>query len=213
MALVQGLGIAITGDVNPSDQISSGMIQRRDSSHTHTSLEKMRTKSEMAMKFLACIIREMNPVFAGEILELWKEYEKGETDTSKLVREISKLETLQQAIGYEERTGKSVADILQLTHEITLPELQSLKDACIHKYNELKERRTTDITIIFISGKICAIVSTELIVAQVVLVSEREHNVLCSRKSLTSLIYQWEICCERKPMIPIRPMVDSLRKA
>ena len=56
----------------------------------------------MALKFLACTIRPLNPNFADLILELWYEFEAGETRTSQLVRQIDKLECIDQAIIYEE---------------------------------------------------------------------------------------------------------------
>lgn len=43
-------------------------------------------REEMALKFLACIIRPLNPSFAGLILELCCEFAAGETQTSQLVQ-------------------------------------------------------------------------------------------------------------------------------
>jgi hypothetical protein len=86
------------------------------------------------------------------ILELWHEFEDGETRAALLVQQIDKLDCMQQAVIYEERTGKNMGDFMELKEKITLPELKPLLDACLAKYKELQLRRQADITIIFVSG-------------------------------------------------------------
>jgi hypothetical protein len=103
----------------------------------------------MALKFLVCIIRSTNPEFAGRVLELWYEYEKGETRAAILVKQMDKLECMHQAVIYEERTGIDMSDFMQLKEKVTLPELQPLLETCFLKHNELKLRRQFDIVVVF----------------------------------------------------------------
>jgi 5'-deoxynucleotidase YfbR-like HD superfamily hydrolase len=106
----------------------------------------------MALKFLACTIRPTNPKFADQILELWDEYEEGKTRAALLAKQMDKLECIQQAVIYEERTGKDMSDFILLKEKVTLPELKPLLDTCLQKYDELKLRRQADIVVVFVSG-------------------------------------------------------------
>jgi 5'-deoxynucleotidase YfbR-like HD superfamily hydrolase len=111
----------------------------------------------MALKFLVYIIRSTNPEFAGRVLELWYEYEKGETRAAILVKQMDKLECMHQAVIYEERTGIDMSDFMQLKEKVTLPELQPLLETCFLKHNELKLRRQFDIVVVFVSGMACLV--------------------------------------------------------
>jgi Adenylate kinase/HD domain len=106
----------------------------------------------LALKFLSCTIRETHPEFAAMILELWYEFEEGKTLTATIVQQIDKLECVQQAVMYEERTGKDMSDFMKLAEKITLHQLKPLKDTCLAKYQELQLRRKADDIIIFVSG-------------------------------------------------------------
>ena len=107
----------------------------------------------MALKFLACTMRSTNPDFADRILELWYEFEKGETRVALLVRQIDKLECMHQAVIYEERTGEDMRNFMELEGEITLPELNPLLDTVLRKFEELKMRKRADIVMVFVSGR------------------------------------------------------------
>ncbi|KAL8881212.1 MAG: hypothetical protein Q9198_001539, partial [Flavoplaca austrocitrina] len=137
MALVHDMGEAVIGDITPFDGIS------RDEKHL---------REEMALKFLACTIRPLNPSFADLILELWCEFEEGETRTSQLVRQIDKLECIDQAIIYEERSGVNLGNFMALEEQITLPELQRWKKIRLQDYENLKSRKKARITVVFVSG-------------------------------------------------------------
>ncbi|KAL9632746.1 MAG: hypothetical protein Q9204_003662 [Flavoplaca sp. TL-2023a] len=106
----------------------------------------------MALKFLACTIRPLKPSFADLILELWCEFEAGETRTSQLVRQIDKLECIDQAIIYEERSGVNLGNFMALEEQITLPELKSWKKIRLQDYENLKSRKKAPITVVFVSG-------------------------------------------------------------
>ena len=108
----------------------------------------------MALKFLTCTIRSSHPDFADLIMELWYEFEKGETDVAVLVRQIDKLDSIVQAVIYEERTGKDMSEFMELKDEITLPELRPLLDTCLEEREELRLRRQAeaDLIVVFVSG-------------------------------------------------------------
>lgn len=106
----------------------------------------------MAFEFLACTIRPTNPKFADQILELWNEYEEGKTRAALLAKQMDKLECIQQAVIYEERTGKDMSDFMGLKEKVTLPELKPLLDTCLQKYDELKLRKQANLFVVFVSG-------------------------------------------------------------
>jgi 5'-deoxynucleotidase YfbR-like HD superfamily hydrolase len=159
IALVHDMGEAIIGDITPSDGISPGKcpfsIQRISSDR----IEVKHTREELALEFLACTIRPTNPKYADRILELWCEYEEGKTRAALLAKQMDKLECIQQAVIYEERTGKDMSDFMALEARITLPELKPLLDACLQKYDELKQRKQANIVVVFVSGIACQLSS------------------------------------------------------
>jgi 5'-deoxynucleotidase YfbR-like HD superfamily hydrolase len=93
----------------------------------------------MAFKYLKITICRTNPAFADLMMDLWYEYEEGKTRAAHLVREIDKLECIQQAVIYEERTGKDMSDFMKLKVKVTQPELQQLLDTTLEKYGELQQ--------------------------------------------------------------------------
>lgn len=108
----------------------------------------------MALKFLACTIRPSNPGFADSLLENWYEYEAGETQASLLVRQMDKLECIDQAILYEERSGLGLGEFMALKEQITLPELKPWLQMRLQDYENLKARKNANIVVVFVSGKI-----------------------------------------------------------
>ena len=109
----------------------------------------------MALKFLACTVRAANPQFAESILELWYEYEAGETRAAVLVRQMDKLECIDQAIIYEERSGLDLGEFMALKEEITLPELKTWLEIRLRDYEELKLRKKANTDVVFVSGRRC----------------------------------------------------------
>ena len=109
---------------------------------------------EMALKYLACTIRATNPSYADKMPELWYEYEEGSSRAAVLVRQVDKLECIQQAVIYEERTGKDMSDIMKLQEKITLPELKPLLSTCLQQYRDLQARQQEDVVVIFVSGMV-----------------------------------------------------------
>jgi len=106
----------------------------------------------VGMKYLACTVRQANPVFADQILELWSEHEEGASLAARLVRQLDKLECLDQAVIYEERSGVNLEEFMGLEEQVTLPELRDLVDMRLQDYERLRSRARTHIVIIFVSG-------------------------------------------------------------
>ncbi|KAF2113719.1 cytidylate kinase [Lophiotrema nucula] len=137
MALIHDMGEALVGDITPSDGISR---------------EEKYTREEMAFKFLACTLRSSHPTFADSILDLWHEYENRETQAAMLVHQIDKLECLNQAVIYEQRTGIDLDEFMELEEKISLPQLRPLLDACLQKRKEVALRQQAGLTVVFVSG-------------------------------------------------------------
>jgi len=117
----------------------------------------------MALKFLACTIRDSNPAFADSILDLWHEYERGESAAAMLVREVDKLECIQQANIYERRSGIDMSDFMELKEKVTAPRWQPLLKECLRSHEEFSKRAENDLVIIFVSGKLVNGFITQLI--------------------------------------------------
>ncbi|KAF1363472.1 cytidylate kinase [Lizonia empirigonia] len=137
MALIHDMGEALIGDITPSDGVTK---------------EQKFEQEEMALKFLACTVRTWNPDFADLILGLWYEYEKGESDAAMLVRQVDKLECIQQANIYQQRSGVDLGEFMELKDKVTLPVWQPLLNNCLQIHEEMARRDKSDLVIIFISG-------------------------------------------------------------
>ena len=84
MALVHDLAEALVGDITPYDGVAPEEKHRREE-------EAMTQLSELAG--------------AREVLDLWAEYDRGETAEARFVKELDKLETVLQAAEYEADRG------------------------------------------------------------------------------------------------------------
>lgn len=88
MAIVHDLAEAIVGDIAPGDGISK---------------KEKHEKEKKAMEEMVSLVS--GPVAQKEIMELWEEYELGESPEAMLVKDIDKLEMIIQAQEYEEDQG------------------------------------------------------------------------------------------------------------
>ena len=68
------------------------------------------------------------------------------------MRQLDKLECIDQAVIYEERTGRDLSEFMALKAQVTLPELKPWLDSLLQKYENLKLRKTDDIVIVFVCG-------------------------------------------------------------
>lgn len=66
---------------------------------------------------------------------------------------MGKLEFMDQAILYEERSGLGSIDFMALNEQITLPELKPWLQMRLQDYDNLKARKNANIVVVFISGK------------------------------------------------------------
>lgn len=66
---------------------------------------------------------------------------------------MGKLEFMDQAILYEERSGLGSVNFMDLNEQITLPELKSWLQMRLQDYDNLKARKNANIVVVFISGK------------------------------------------------------------
>ena len=168
----------------------------------------------MALKFLACTIRSFNPHFADLMLDHWYEYNAGESRTSHLVRQLDKLECMDQALIYEERSGEDLSEFMASESEVTLPELKPWLDILLQKYEDLKLRKTADIVVVFVCGVTCYIIyHNEAEFSQEGLVSARERSALELRRNSVSAIYLSVICYETKRSLQRPHTRTSFRKA
>ena len=89
------------------------------------------------------------------MLGLWYEYEAGETRAAVLARQMDKLECMDQAVIYEERSGLDLGEFMVLKEEITLPELKPWLEIRLRDYEGLKLRKKANIVVVFVSGRNC----------------------------------------------------------
>lgn len=168
----------------------------------------------MALKFLACTIRPSNPGFADSLLENWYEYEAGETQASLLVRQMDKLECMDQAFLYEERSGLGLGDFMALKEQITLPELKPWLQMRLQDYENLKARKNANILVVFVSGKTGhVLLSVEADHLQEDLVSVRGHSVFELQQNSISITYALVICYGKKQSLQRPPTETSFRRA
>ncbi|OAL07202.1 cytidylate kinase [Phaeosphaeriaceae sp. SRC1lsM3a] len=137
MCLVHDMGEAIIGDITPSDGVTR---------------EEKHVREEMAMKYLTCTAQLTSPDQANMLMDLWNEYEEGQSKAAQLVRQIDKLECLQQAVLYQQRYRLPLEEFMDLKNNVTLPELQPLLNSCLAKYDEVKTRQRDATAVIFVSG-------------------------------------------------------------
>lgn len=160
----------------------------------------MHDRVELAVKFLACTVRQSKPHFAGSLWDLWHEYDVGNTKAAQLVKQMDQLEAMHQALIYEERSGLDLGEFMKLKDQVSLPELQPWLKTLLTDYETLRSRKSTDFTIIFVSGmfRSNSIKIQKADASQEDPVSVKEHNALSSRRSSISTISLWVISYETK---------------
>ncbi|KAI8607060.1 HD domain-containing protein 2 [Chytriomyces sp. MP71] len=81
MAIVHDLAEAIAGDITPHDPVSKEEKYRLESEGLHTMVAHLDGGNSGAAK---------------QIVELWEEYEEGESEVARFVKDLDKLEMLIQ---------------------------------------------------------------------------------------------------------------------
>ena len=98
LALIHDLAEAIVGDITPNDPVTKEEKQKLESD----AMKKIRTM--------------LGDALGGEEIEqLWHEYEGGLSLESKLLKDLDKLEMIQQAGEYEKAQGKDLSDFFNST--------------------------------------------------------------------------------------------------
>ena len=115
LSIVHELGEIYAGDYTPCDNIT---IQK---------------KHELEEEAINRLLNSVN--FENDFLELWKEYEKQETEESKFVKQLDKLECIMQASCY----GLDASYMKTGQNDITLPYLKDMLKELIQltKGNEI----------------------------------------------------------------------------
>ncbi|MFX0065021.1 MAG: HD domain-containing protein [Candidatus Hermodarchaeota archaeon] len=111
LAIVHDLAESIVGDITPFDLEYDLKIQKE--AHAIKTLE---TQVNMGL------------------LELWKEYEEGNSKEAEICRQIDKFEMILQAYEYENKVNANFEEFWQSEKEITHPLLRKMID-------ELKVKR------------------------------------------------------------------------
>ena len=97
MALVHDMAEAIVGDITPMDGVTKVEKSRRE----RESIEYM-TRGLLGGGDGSSGLRQEAPP-GEEMLEIWEEYEQGETLESQFVHDVDKMELLLQMVEYERR--------------------------------------------------------------------------------------------------------------
>ncbi|KAI1130979.1 adenylate kinase [Nemania abortiva] len=139
LALVHDAGEAIVGDITPSDGITP---------------EQKALREDLAFTFFGCLLKPSNPTFASRLTELWREYEDNTTEIAHLVRQVDKLECIQQAVIYDKRyRGEfNLDEFRALRTKIEEPWLSALADKALKEWDANKARRQSSPNIIFVIG-------------------------------------------------------------
>lgn len=127
LALAHDLAEALVGDITPHDNVPKAEKHRLE----HDAMLRIRSDLECA-----------SPAAADELFALWSEYEAGESECARIVRQIDKLEMVLQADEYERMHGTDLSDFFRSTESaVTAP---ALRDVDVALRAERAARRTPD---------------------------------------------------------------------
>jgi putative hydrolase of HD superfamily len=103
MSLVHDLAEATVGDITPE---SDSGISRA---------EKIKLEKEAMTQILMNLSSGGSPLPASEIRSLWEEYEAGETDDAKFVKDCDRIEMILQAFEYEQACDVDLSTFFETT--------------------------------------------------------------------------------------------------
>lgn len=106
--------------------------------------EKHRREYE-TIKYLSLLVKTYNPKFAEELVELWLDYEEIRTVEARYIKDIDKLEMIQQAFDYEQQFGLKydMTEFYQARLLIKTEEIGKLCDELIERRTQWKEQQLT----------------------------------------------------------------------
>lgn len=114
MALIHDLGEAYTGD----------MITRFNEKDQPVGNEEKKRLGDEATRKIISILPERD---RADMLDLWEEFERMETEESQLVSQIDSLDYAIQLLKYRDRTDADLSEFLRTADErIKLPELREV---------------------------------------------------------------------------------------
>uniref|UniRef100_A0A7S0ZH39 5'-deoxynucleotidase n=1 Tax=Timspurckia oligopyrenoides TaxID=708627 RepID=A0A7S0ZH39_9RHOD len=99
LALVHDLAEAVVGDITPNCGVSKEEKYRREE-------ETMRNIRDETLAGSA---------LGHELYELWTEYESGETDAARMVKDVDKFELVLQALEYERKHSVDLSEFFDST--------------------------------------------------------------------------------------------------
>ncbi|KAH8799639.1 cytidylate kinase [Xylogone sp. PMI_703] len=148
MALVHDAPEAIAGDTTPSDNISRGMpiMSFYDEKHI---------REDLGLEYLKILLAPFNQAAADEVDALWQEFEAGETEVAKWVKDMDILQRAHRAMIYEEQTGR-IKDFevfrVELEERIKHPKTKPWAARLLKDWAARRANRNIDMTIVFVSG-------------------------------------------------------------
>lgn len=114
MALIHDMAEALVGDITPRDNVLKPEKSRREAE----------TMDYLCDRLLGKVHGGMN---GDEIRRVWQEYEDSETEESKFVHDIDKIELLHQMLEYEKHhEGRiDLGEFARVGTRIQLPEVKA----------------------------------------------------------------------------------------
>ncbi|KAK2061337.1 P-loop containing nucleoside triphosphate hydrolase protein [Colletotrichum caudatum] len=88
MCLIHDIGETTAGDITPASGIDAETKHKRE---------------KLGVQYLSLLLKRSNPYWASRMIQIWDDYESGETRVAKLVHQVDKLECLHQAFIYFKR--------------------------------------------------------------------------------------------------------------
>mmetsp|Transcript_10936 Transcript_10936/g.45491 ORF Transcript_10936/g.45491 Transcript_10936/m.45491 type:complete len:126 (-) Transcript_10936:3402-3779(-) len=99
MACVHDLAEAVVGDITPYDGVSDEEKHRREESAMRDIRDEYLGGSDIGQ----------------ELYDLWLEYDKGESEDARIMKQIDKFEMIVQAYEYELAQGKDLSQFFEST--------------------------------------------------------------------------------------------------
>ncbi|KAF2437744.1 hypothetical protein P171DRAFT_372789 [Karstenula rhodostoma CBS 690.94] len=117
MALIHDMAEALVGDITPVDNVSKP--------------EKSRRESETMDYICSKLLGKFNGGLNGQqVRDIWQEYEDSETEESKFVHDVDKVELISQMVEYERKHQGSMdlGEFTWVTKKILSAEVKSWSD-------------------------------------------------------------------------------------
>jgi len=119
MLLVHDLSELIVGDITPHDNIPPEEKRRRETEAMHD------------------LTKDYS--YGQEVMELWQEYDQGQTPEAKIAKQLDKLDAAVKALVYEAQ-GFEVSEFYPYTQrKLTDPDLQEILEILLRKEHDLKD--------------------------------------------------------------------------